>query len=51
MSRLALQDPRSDRLSAALAALGVKGVSYATGAARIEATITCGSKTVTLATP
>jgi hypothetical protein len=51
LGQLALQDPESDRLSSALAALGVKGVSCATGAPRIEAAIRCGSKTATLATP
>ena len=51
VAQLALQDPKSDRVSAALTALGVKGVSYSTGGARIEATMTCGSKTVTLSTP
>jgi hypothetical protein len=51
LSQLTVQDPRSDRLSAALAALGVAGVTYAKGAPRIEATLRCGSKTAILATP
>jgi hypothetical protein len=51
LMQLTLHDPRSDRLSVALAALGVKDVSYARGAPRIEATLRCGSKTAILATP
>lgn len=51
LSQLVLQDPGSDRLSAALAALGVEGVTYAKGASRIEAMLACGSRTTTLTTP
>jgi hypothetical protein len=51
MAKLTVQDPSSDRLAAALASLGVDGVAYAKGAVRIEATLTCGSKTATLTTP
>jgi len=51
LSQLTVQDPAFDRLATALGALGVKGVSYSTGDPRIEATIGCGSRTVTLATP
>jgi hypothetical protein len=50
LSQLALQDPKSDRVSAALAALGVEGVTYAKGASRIEAKLTCDSRTTTLTT-
>lgn len=51
MSRLTVQDPASDRLAAALGSLGVEGVTYAKGPVRIEATLTCGAKPVTLTTP
>jgi hypothetical protein len=51
MAKLTVQDPSSDRLATALASLGVDGVTYAQGAVRIEATLTCGSKTATLVTP
>jgi Glyoxalase-like domain len=51
VATLTVHDPASDRLAAALASLGVDGVAYATGAVRIEATLTCGSKTATLTTP
>jgi hypothetical protein len=51
VAKLTIQDPSSDRLAAALAALGVNGVAYAKGAVRIEATLTCGARTTTLATP
>jgi hypothetical protein len=37
-------------LSGALGALGVEGVTHAKGAARIEARLTCGDRTVTLTT-
>lgn len=51
MPELKITDPASDRLSAALGALGVSGVTYAKGTLRIDATIRCGSKTATLTTP
>jgi hypothetical protein len=51
MPALTITDPASDRLAAALGALGVSGVTYAKGALRIEATLKCGSRTVTLTTP
>jgi hypothetical protein len=51
MPELKITDPASDRLSAALGALGVSGVTYAKGSLRIEATIRCGSRTATLTTP
>jgi hypothetical protein len=51
LSQLTVQDPASDRLSTALGALRVEGVTYARGAPRIEARLACGGKTVTLTTP
>jgi hypothetical protein len=51
LPELKITDPASDRLSTALAALGVSGVTYAKGPGRIDATIRCGSKTATLTTP
>jgi hypothetical protein len=48
LSKLTIQDPASARLSAALGAVGVAGVTYAQGAPRIEARLTCGTKAVTL---
>ena len=51
MPSLTVVDPASDRLSAALGALAVSGVTYEKGALRIDATITCGAKSVTLTTP
>lgn len=45
---LKVQDPKSDRLAAALSALGVGGIACANGASRIEARLTCGDKTATL---
>jgi hypothetical protein len=51
MPELTITDPASDRLAAALGALGVSGVTYAKGSLRIDATIRCGSKTATLTTP
>ena len=51
MPELKITDPASDRLSAALGALGVPGVTYAKGSLRIDATIRCGSKTASLTTP
>jgi Glyoxalase-like domain len=51
MPELKIADPASDRLSGALRALGVDGVTYAKGAVRIEARLTCGDRTATLTTP
>jgi len=51
LAGLKVTDPASDRLAAALGALGVEGVTYAKGAMRIDATIRCGSKTASLTTP
>lgn len=51
MPELKITDPASDRLSTALSALGMSGVTYAKGTLRIVATIRCGSKTATLTTP
>lgn len=48
LDRLVVQDPSSDRLTTAMNALDVSRVTIATGAARIEATLTCGSKRATL---
>ena len=50
LAELTVQDPASDRLSAALGALGIAGVTYAKGAPRIEARLTCSGKTATLTT-
>jgi hypothetical protein len=50
LTALTVQDPASDRLAAALNALGVGGVTYAKGPMRIEARLTCGDKSVTLTT-
>lgn len=46
--RLALYDPEADRLSRALAALGVEGVTCAKDAPRIEARMACGDRIATL---
>jgi hypothetical protein len=51
MPELKITDPASERLSAALGALGVSGVTHAKGALRIDATLRCGSKTAALTTP
>lgn len=51
MPELKITDPASERLSAALGALGVSGVTYAKGPLRIDATLRCGSKTAALTTP
>ena len=51
LGTLTVSDPNSDRLSTALGALGVTGVTYAKGPLRIEATLKCGSRTATLTTP
>jgi Glyoxalase-like domain len=48
VSALKLQDPAIARLSAGLNALGVSGVTFAEGPPAIEATLKCGSKTVTI---
>ena len=45
---LVVQDPASDRLGAVLGSLGVSGVTIASGAAKIEATIGCGARRVIL---
>ena len=50
LAGLTVQDPAPDRLAAALRALGLEGVTYAKGAPRIEARLTCGEKTATLTT-
>lgn len=51
MPSLKIVDPASDRLSVALGALGMSGVTYEKGALRIEAEVRCGSRTATLVTP
>jgi hypothetical protein len=51
LAQLTIQDPASDRLSKALGALGVDGVTYAKGPLRIEARLTCGQQTATFTTP
>jgi hypothetical protein len=48
LERVLVQDPESARLSAALKALEVSGVTVQFGAPRIDATLTCGSKRATL---
>lgn len=50
LTGLTVQDRAPDRLAAALNALAVEGIAYATGAPRIEARLTCGDKSVTLST-
>jgi Glyoxalase-like domain len=45
---LKVHDPASERLAAALSALGVADVAVVKGEPGIEATIECGSKTATL---
>lgn len=45
---LTVVDPAADRLNALLTALDVSGVTIASGAAKIEATIGCGPKRATL---
>ena len=50
LAELTVQDPASDRLAAALNALGVGGVTYARGPMRIEARLTCGDNSATLTT-
>ena len=47
LSSLKVQDPKIARLSAGLKNLGVPGVIYQEGRSAIEATLTCGAKTVT----
>ena len=51
LGTLTIADPTSDRLATALKALKVDGVVYSKGTPRIDATITCGSKTLALTTP
>jgi hypothetical protein len=51
MPSLKIVDPSSDRLSAALGALGMSGVTHEKGALRIDAAIKCGGKSVALTTP
>jgi hypothetical protein len=50
LADLIVQDPAPDRLAAALNALGVEGITYANGAPRVEARLTCGDRTATLTT-
>ena len=50
LADLTVRDPESARLSKALAALGVGGVTYVEGAPGIEARLICGDKTATLTT-
>ena len=49
LAELKVQDPASDKLAAALGALGVEGITYANGPSLIEARLTCGGKAATLA--
>ena len=51
LDTLTITDPNSDRLAAALGALGVRDVSYAKGALRIDAALACGSRKIALTTP
>jgi hypothetical protein len=51
LDRLTVYDPSSDRLLAALGALGISHVTIATGALHIEAALTCGSRRATLTSP
>jgi Glyoxalase-like domain len=51
LTGLTVQDPAADRLAAVLSALGVDGVTCASGPPRIEARLTCGHKAATLTTP
>ena len=48
LAHLTVHEPAPDRLSAVLQALGVTGVTVASGAATIEAALTCGSTHATL---
>jgi hypothetical protein len=48
LDRLKVSDPASERLAAALSALGVTKVSVVKGEPGIEATVGCGSKTAIL---
>ena len=50
LAQLTILDPSPERLTGVLAALGVEGVTCATGAARIEARLACRDKIATLAT-
>lgn len=47
---LTIRDPGSDRLSTALGGLGVDGITFAQGPTRIEARLTCGTRSATLTT-
>ncbi len=51
LAGLRVSDPASDRLAAALGALGVTGVEHVKGPSRVDAQIKCGSRTLTLSTP
>jgi hypothetical protein len=48
LERFVVHDPAAERLTALLAALDVRGVTVASGAAKIEALLTCGSARATL---
>lgn len=50
LGALTVSDPNSDRLFAALEALGATGVTYVKGAPRIAAAVKCGNRTATLTT-
>ena len=50
LAGLTVRHPEPDRLSKALAALGLRGVTYVEGAPGIEARLACGDKTATLTT-
>lgn len=50
LSAMAVRDRAIDRLAPALDALGVTGLTYVHGSARIEATITCRARAVVLRT-
>ena len=51
LATLIVSDPASDRLATALDTLGIAEVAYMKGSPRIEATVKCANRTVTLATP
>jgi len=51
MSAMKLQDPAVGRLSSALKALGVPGVTFVEGPPKIDAIVKCGTKTVALTGP
>jgi hypothetical protein len=48
LATITVQDPASERLASALSALGVTGATFASGEPAVEATLECGTKTVTL---